>query len=87
LVDVAISLQVGEITLLPENADDPDNDGTLFTIELKSRIYTLKAPSRKVRASIDTPRKHQAAQPAELIRTRVVLPHRTRRSGWRSSIS
>mmetsp|Transcript_10379 Transcript_10379/g.39271 ORF Transcript_10379/g.39271 Transcript_10379/m.39271 type:complete len:159 (-) Transcript_10379:132-608(-) len=39
--------QVGEITLLPENADDPDNDGTLFTIELKSRIYTLKAPSRK----------------------------------------
>uniref|UniRef100_A0A6U4KSE8 PH domain-containing protein n=1 Tax=Phaeomonas parva TaxID=124430 RepID=A0A6U4KSE8_9STRA len=39
--------QVGEIKLLPESAADPDNDGTLFTIELKARVYTLRAPNRK----------------------------------------
>jgi UDP-3-O-acyl-N-acetylglucosamine deacetylase len=33
--------QVGEIKLVDPDADDPDNDGALFTIELNTR-YVLK---------------------------------------------
>lgn len=39
--------QVGAIKLLEDSADDPDNDGTLFTIELRARVYTLKAASKE----------------------------------------
>lgn len=43
--------QVGEIALCnPENKDDPnpkDNEDSLFSIELNSRIYTLRAKNKE----------------------------------------
>lgn len=41
----ALSLpQVGEIKVVPPE-EDPENDSGLFTLELNTRIYTLKAKS------------------------------------------
>ncbi|CAM9803594.1 unnamed protein product [Chrysoparadoxa australica] len=39
--------QVGEILLVEPDSGDPDNDGSLFTIELHERVYTMKATSRE----------------------------------------
>ncbi|KAG5187599.1 hypothetical protein JKP88DRAFT_207086 [Tribonema minus] len=39
--------QVGEIKLVDPDPNDPENNGALFTIELNTRVYTMKAGTRE----------------------------------------
>jgi hypothetical protein len=45
--------QVGEIKLVDPDADDPDNDGALFTIELNTRYVNSAQAQWFVSALLD----------------------------------
>lgn len=54
--------QVGAISMVPPDPNDEENDGSLFTIELNERYYTLKASDKEeAEAWVENLKKLQAS--------------------------